>query len=35
MAVICAMTYYQQAIGKITVEVFDGYGHVSEDWTDD
>lgn len=35
MAVVCAMTHYQHAIGKITVECFDGHGTVSEDWTDD
>jgi hypothetical protein len=34
LAVICTMTHYQRDIGKVTVQSFDGYGLVSEDWTD-
>jgi hypothetical protein len=35
MAVICAMTHYQQTIGKITVESFDGHGLATGDWGDE
>jgi len=32
-AIICAMTVYQGAIGRIECEPFDGYGEASPEWT--